>query len=958
MRARGVRGSLLLIVAGLGFLVVASVQARIISYAPVSDRPAIPAVQDRTDRHFVLIEVDQLYGGVGPGGFAPPTPKADLVVYDAHGLEAPRVVLSESVITEAAAWEEGDDLRLLVVTDADLNADNPTRLMRLRYSGDGGISWKPVPLPGGASLTWLFTYWQNPTLFAADPGGPTVRGRHPWLRLGTAAFPFVLALPTDTSPQRSLVFAVVADGSARKLVSSPRADQSTMLRLVGSSIERDRFVVYGTPEGSPSAGLYELDLDGTIKQLLAAPTFVPMEAWLAGNSWVFLDLDSGATQVQPFPCSRCLLSASGGEAHAIAQPPQDWTNAQMVAVPAADFNGAWVAMRAPGHPTTLSSFFQEWGLTEAWHDPSGPEVEALHVARSGDALLVQVHRPRPQVTPAPVKDPALAIWHLGSAAPTVYDELFLAEQTYKGFVHLDVDEAAAGGAFVFNSGVQILASGGGGPSGFGGGGTDVVQEWGVVRASLWQRLVIPGVGRTAGYFGSVWRADVTLQNPNPNPLTVTLRFVPNGASGSAAALESEVSLAAGEIRTIEDALKTLFGLEQGAGCLYVIPPGGKAVSATGRVTNVSAQGSYGTAVPAFDVFAAAAPRFPLSFSGALQGWGFRSNLVAVNTGEADQHVFVRVQDGYYLFPDEEPSASSFVPAGGSVQVSGLAQAVGLFPWESGAATLEPTNGSAVGGLFVIDNTTNDAAFFGGDLATPHTTGMTRFIPAIVHDSDADGVTWRSDLFLANRSPSAVTVLLRAAPWDTSSFPVGVALTIFPDETRVIRDVLRTAFSMSGRARLEVAPQATYPWTDIRATSRTYAVAAGGGTFGAAIPPMNSFAAAGPGEIVEILGARGAPALRTDLAVLELEQFYDGRSHTVRVEILDGTGRSIDAFEFRMAAASGIEINDLFHTRGLGDGPAEALIRVSSVDGLVGAYATLTDRGTKDPSIFTGALAAR
>lgn len=956
MRARAVRRPVPPIVVGLGFLVVASVQARIISYAPVSDRPAIPAVQERTDRHFVLIEVAQFSGGVGPGGFAPPTPKADLVVYDAHSLEAPRVVLAESVITEAAAWEEGDDLRLLVVTDADLNGDNPTRLTRLRYSGDGGGSWKIVPLPGGASLMWLFTYWQNPTLFAADPGGPTVRGRHPWLRLGTAAFPFVLALPTDTSPQRSLVFAVAADGSARQLLSSPRADQYTMLRLAGSNLEGSRFVVYGTPEGSPSAGLYELDLDGTVNPLLMAPTLVPMEAWLAGDGGAYLDIDSGTTQVQPFPCTRCLLSVSSSQLQVIAKPPQEWTNATMVAVPAADFDGAWVALRAPGRPTTLSGFFPESGLTEAWRDPFGPEVEALHVARSGKNLLVQVHRPRPQVTPAPVKDPALAIWPIGGAAPTVYDELFLAEQPNKAFVHLDVDEAAAGGAFVFNSGVQILGSGGG-PSG-GGGGTDVVQEWGVVRASLWQKLVIPGVGRTTGYFGSAWRADITLQNPNADPLTVKLRFVSNGASGPAAALESEVSLAAGEVRTIEDALKTLFQLEQGAGCVYVIPPGGKAVSATGRVTNVSAQGSYGTAVPAFDVFAGAAPRFPLSFSGALPGWGFRTNLVAVNTGELDQHVVVRVQDGYYFYSDEEPSASSFVPAGGAVQVSGLAQAVGLFPWETAAAEFEPISGNAIGGLFVIDNTTNDPAFFGGDLATPHTTGMTRFIPAIVHDTDADGVTWRSDLFLANRSPSAVTVLLRAAPWNTSSFPVAFALTMFPDETRVIRDVLRTAFGMSGRARLEVAPETPYPWADIRATSRTYTVAAGGGTLGAAVPPMNSFAAAGPGETVEILGARGAPELRTDLAVVELEQFYDGRSHTVRVEILDGTRRSIDAFEFRMAAASGIEIHDLFHTRGLGDGPAEALIRVSSVDGLVGAYATLTDRRTKDPSIFTGALAAR
>ena len=84
------------------------------------------------------------------------------------------------------------------------------------------------------------------------------------------------------------------------------------------------------------------------------------------------------------------------------------------------------------------------------------------------------------------KDPALAVWRVGDPTPSSYDELFLSETAAKGFVHLDVDKIGGGDQFVFDSGIpsvggpSLIIS----PSPSAGGGSDVVQEWGVVRASL------------------------------------------------------------------------------------------------------------------------------------------------------------------------------------------------------------------------------------------------------------------------------------------------------------------------------------------------------------------------------------------------------------------------------------------------------------------------------------------
>ena len=76
-------------------LAAGAVEARVISYAPYTDRSAVPAVQSRFNRHFVLIE--QLSGSAG-GAIPEPLPPvftagpAQLVLYDSSGIEEPRVI--------------------------------------------------------------------------------------------------------------------------------------------------------------------------------------------------------------------------------------------------------------------------------------------------------------------------------------------------------------------------------------------------------------------------------------------------------------------------------------------------------------------------------------------------------------------------------------------------------------------------------------------------------------------------------------------------------------------------------------------------------------------------------------------------------------------------------------------------------------------------------------------------
>src|SRR5207237_6054648 len=124
------------------------------------------------------------------------------------------------------------------------------------------------------------------------------------------------------------------------------------------------------------------------------------------------------------------------------------------------------------------------GLVEQWSDITAPEVEAIYPSAAGDKVLIQVHRPRRATDQLLFKDPALAVWRIGEPAPRVYDELYLAESVDKGFIHLDVDNLERGDPFVFDSGRNFVSTPIASPAAPGGG--DVMQEWGVVRASLAQ----------------------------------------------------------------------------------------------------------------------------------------------------------------------------------------------------------------------------------------------------------------------------------------------------------------------------------------------------------------------------------------------------------------------------------------------------------------------------------------
>jgi hypothetical protein len=906
-------------------LMSAAASARVISYAPYTNRVGMPATQSRLNRHFVLGEVPQNSNS----GFN----RGQVVVYDTLGLEEPRVVLDDVTFNGIAARE--DDQQLAIVVQRATASD-------ATLSVDGGKSWKNIILPATTNFSNLYSP-------APDTGGPFARGRYAQVRIGTHDVPFIFS-------GNGGIFAIGRDGSVKMLVAPPNnlVFPTPQVRLIGTSIDGAQALFMSDLK------VFGTDLNGNVKLYGALPTNGSFEGWIAPDGGAYVEQQTSSSDASLYYVKNGTVSFVNGSVNhvtpIIGAPVPNPVVGSFYAVPAGDYNGAWMIQRNASVSTVLSSHTPGGGLVKQWEDITAPEVEALHPAKSGSKVLIQVHRSRLTLDQALFKDPALAVWHVGDPAPKFYDELFLTENSTKGFVHVDVDKVESGDPFVFDSGAQQIFLPGPivSPAPPGAGGSDVVQEWGVVRASLAQRLVLPGAARTAGAFGSFWMTDVTFYNPSSETQTVQVQYAANGSTLTASSSENirSVALAPYEIRTIVDVLHNLFFFESGGGALYITPQVGRAVNVTSRTYTQAANGTFGFGMNAIDVFAAASPRFPVTFSGAFLGANFRTNLVITDVSGRGSDAALAAWGP--LGPTGNTFTTYAVPALGQQQFNFVGGAMGINPSETGALVVQPSSGEVVATVFAIDNRTNDSTYFPPDIAA----SVVRVIPAIGHVDGANNSKFRTDLFMFNNSDQAKFVTMQAKVWDSSEPVVAFPITLLPHEARVIPDVLKTAFNRSGIARLRFFQQGSTSDTSVRVTSRTYTIDDNGGTYGFLMPPLNSFQSGAPGDTLEILGATLDKRFRTNLGLVDLTPFAGGRASRALVTIIDDRGQSLDSFEITLPQLGGNQINDIFRARNLPESAKPVLLRVTVIEGSVGAYAAVVDNGTNDPAYFAANLASK
>lgn len=726
-------------------------------------------------------------------------------------------------------------------------------------------------------------------------GGPFTGGRYAPVRIGSAEFPFVVY---DTA---GAVWRVASNGIATKWVPAPAQSSNAIL---GSDVTRSRFLIRFDAKNYIIASP-----DGTTSQPAPLPEVDKLHGWITPEGRVYFETPGGLWE----GTTRIL--------------------AARFAIPTHDYSGAWII-----EPTTagtrLLRHTAKAGLEEMFLDPrfvlnywNEPGIEALHAGASGNTLLIQA------------TDLRFASWRLGEPPPKELDRLYLLSRIARGFIHVDPDRFAAGAPFVFDSGNPVAST------------TvrntpeDTLYDSGMVRGSLKQQLVLPAAGRALGAYGSNWTTDLTLYNPLDVPQKVELRFV---QSGPLTEIDTkDVTLNAKEIRLLPDLLGTMFG-RVGSGALFLTPE--SHISAASRTYTRAGTGSFGFGMNAIDVVNGSSPRLPVTFAGAFPGSHFRTNVTLTDLSGRGSSVSFAASAA----PDPAGPREMVVgvPSAGQRQINNVETELGI-PGLASGLVVRAQQGFVVPSVFAIDNRTNDPTYFPPDVSSTRP----RWIAVIGHVDGANGARFRTDLYLYNTSPQKRTVYLMARPWNTSE-DAGGSLLVELDghESRVIRDAYFTFFGKTGVGRLRY--YSSNPQSGIRVTARTYSMDGSGGTYGHLTPPVSGHEIVTSSSL-EIL-VNGGKGSRTNLGIVEMSFEPQPRlaPATARVEIIDPAGRTIDDFTVSFPIAGGMQIDDVFRSRGHGDGPAAALIRVTPEHGSITAFATITDNTTNDSVYLAPYLAAR
>src|SRR5439155_9128822 len=108
------------------------------------------------------------------------------------------------------------------------------------------------------------------------------------------------------------------------------------------------------------------------------------------------------------------------------------------------------------------------------------------------------------------------------------------------------------------------------------------------------RFAVPGVADLNNGIAS-WRTDLRIFNSGTEATPAKLTYYPQGNPG--APQEATITVAAGEVRAVDNALQTLYNLTNSGGQIIVTTPANAPLVVTARTYNQTTTGTYGQFIP-------------------------------------------------------------------------------------------------------------------------------------------------------------------------------------------------------------------------------------------------------------------------------------------------------------------------------------------------------------------------
>jgi hypothetical protein len=137
-------------------------------------------------------------------------------------------------------------------------------------------------------------------------------------------------------------------------------------------------------------------------------------------------------------------------------------------------------------------------------------------------------------------------------------------------------------------------------------------------------LVVPAAGTGPGANGSQWQSELTLHTAAPRPVTLSLSF----HQGATVLGPVSITLEARETLSIQDIVRTEFGVTSGSGALVIeaADRDARTLAVTSRTVNTSSEGELGQDIPAIDVADASGAGDVTALTGPSAGAASRFNF--------------------------------------------------------------------------------------------------------------------------------------------------------------------------------------------------------------------------------------------------------------------------------------------------------------------------------------------
>lgn len=476
-------------------------------------------------------------------------------------------------------------------------------------------------------------------------------------------------------------------------------------------------------------------------------------------------------------------------------------------------------------------------------------------------------------------------------------------------------------------------------------------------------LFIPAVANVGG-INSKWLSDVRISNAANTSIQYQLTFTATEQDGTVEGKKTGYTIRPGQTVAMDDIVRQWFGfgdLADGTnGTLEIRPLNFQGKSAdpeaalaatvstsrtyTRDANSLASYGQFMPSVPFSRFIGSTLPGARLSMQQVSQNQLARTNIGLVEGAGKPVDVLLTAFDrlgtqlGQFpvsLLAGEHRQLNQLLAQNNISVVDGRVE-----------ATVTGGDGSITAYASVVSSGTGDPTLVLG--IDPGTISASKYVLAGVADLSNGGANWRSDVRIFNGSGVAQLADLYFYP-QGSTTPVGpLAVTIAPNEVKVLESVVKTQFGLenTGGAMHIVTPNDS----SLVVTGETFDTN-DGGKYGQTIPSVTVAEAVGMGDRpLQLLQMEDSAQYRTNLGLAEMT----GKPVTVQVQVIVPLSLSAPVMTVQLGANEFKQLNGVIRTLTKRDVyNARIAVKVTGGEGKILAYGSVVDNATLDATYVPG-----